>query len=156
VGRQAGSGYCPECQIALEPGARLAAEFRRIGRSCRGEPGLDQDLPGHDVLVGRDVLVGGGRPQCVQPVPRRRQAAQLQDGRGRQAATGHVPRDPVAEHGAAVLEVVQMEPAQNRAVLGDEHVEHADAGLLLGQQGLEPVGEPVEVGVAAVRDQAAK
>src|SRR5450759_5894663 len=85
------------------------------------------------------MLAGGGRPERAQPVPRRRQPAQLPDGRGRHAAAGDVLRDPVAEFGSAVLEGVQVEPAQDRAILGDEHVEGADAGLLLSQQGAVPV-----------------
>jgi hypothetical protein len=52
-------------------------------------------------------------------------------GLGRHAAAGGLLRDPVAEFGGAVLKVVQVEPAQNRAVIGDEHVEGTDAGLLV-------------------------
>src|SRR5437764_708434 len=82
-------------------------------------------------------------------------------GAGRRAAgarprarrAGGLLRDPVAESGGAVLEVVQVEPAQNRAVIGDEHVEGAAAGLLLGQQGAVPGGELVEELVATVRDR---
>jgi hypothetical protein len=84
---------------------------------------------------------------------RRRQTAQLPDGRGCHAAACDVLRDPVAKSGSAVLEVVQVEPAQNRAVLGDEHVEGADAGLLLSQQGAVPVGELVEELITAVGDR---
>jgi hypothetical protein len=64
--------------------------------------------------------------------------AQLPDTPGRHAAAGDLLRDPVAECGSAVLEVVQVEPAQNRAVISDEHVEGTDAGLLLSQQGAVP------------------
>src|SRR4029077_17782610 len=46
--------------------------------------------------------------------------------------------------------------AQNRAVLSDEHVEGADAGLLLSQQGAIPVGELVEELVATVRDRSSE
>ena len=59
--------------------------------------------------------------------------------------------DPVAEFGGAVPER-QVEPAQDRAVLGDEHVVGAGAGLLLVQQGAVLLGELVEVLVAAVGD----
>ena len=82
--------------------------------------------------------------------------AQLPDGRGRHAAARDVLRDPVAECRGAVLEVVQVEPAQDRAILGDQHVEGADAGFLLSQQGAVPLGELVEELVAAVGDRAAK
>jgi hypothetical protein len=84
---------------------------------------------------------------------RRRQTAQLPDGRGRHAAAGDVLRHPVAECGSAVLEVVEVEPAQDRAVLGDEYVEGADAGLLLGQQGTVPLGEPIVELITAVGDR---
>jgi hypothetical protein len=85
-------------------------------------------------------------------VPRPRQLAQLPDGRSRHAAAGRALRDPVAEFRGAVPEAEQVEPAQDRAVLGDEHVVGAEAGLLLGQQGLVLVGELGEVLIAAVGD----
>jgi hypothetical protein len=53
-------------------------------------------------------------------VPRHRRPEQFTYGRGRQAAAGDVLRDPVAELGGAVLGEDQVEPAQDRAVLGDE------------------------------------
>src|SRR3954451_5089802 len=53
-------------QVALVPGALLAADVGRVGRADRGETGLGQHL------LGGEVLVGGGGPQCAQPVPRRR------------------------------------------------------------------------------------
>jgi hypothetical protein len=84
---------------------------------------------------------------------RRRQTAQLPDGRGRHAASRDLLRDPVAESGRPVLEVVQVEPAQDRAVLGDEYVEGAGAGLLLGQQGTVPLGEPIVELITAVGDR---
>jgi len=77
-------------------------------------------------------------------VPRRRQPAQLPNGRGRHAAAGDVLRHPVAKVRHAILDVDQVEPAEHRAVLGDEYVESTDAGLLLSQQGVVPVGELVE------------
>jgi hypothetical protein len=43
--------------------------------------------------------------------------------------------------------------AQDRAILGDEDVEGADAGLLLGQQRAVPLGELVEELIAPVRDR---
>jgi hypothetical protein len=84
---------------------------------------------------------------------RRRQTAQLPDDRGRHAAASDMLRDPVADLSSAILEAVQVEPAQNRAILSNEHVEGADAGLLLGQQGIVPLGEPVEELVTAVGDR---
>jgi len=62
-------------------------------------------------------------------------------------------RDPVAEFRGVVFDVDQIEPAEYRAVLGDEHVAGASACLLLSQQGVEPVGELVEELVAAVGDR---
>jgi hypothetical protein len=88
-----------------------------VGRANRDEPGFRQHL------LGRGIAAGGGRPQCAQPVPRRRQPAQVPDGRGRHAAAGNMLRDPVAEFRSVVLDVEQIEPAEYRAVLGDEHVE---------------------------------
>jgi hypothetical protein len=64
-----------------------------------------------------------------------------------------VLRDPVAELSRAILEAVQVEPAQDRAVLGDEYVEGADAGLLLGQQGTVALGEPIVELITAVGDR---
>jgi hypothetical protein len=55
--------------------------------------------------------------------------------------------------GGAVLQAVQVEPAQHRAVPGDEHVEGAGTGLLLGQQGVVPLGELVVELIAPVGDQ---
>jgi hypothetical protein len=85
----------------------LTAEVGRIGRADRDESGLGQHL------LGRGVLPGGSSPERVQPVPGRRQPAQFLYGRGGQAAAGDVLGDPVAEHGGAVLDVVQVEPAQD-------------------------------------------
>ena len=84
---------------------------------------------------------------------RRRQTAQLPEGRGRHAAACDVLRDPVAEFCGAALGKDQVEPAQDRAVLGDEYVEGADAGLLLGQQGTVPLGEPIVELITAIGDR---
>jgi hypothetical protein len=86
-------------------------------------------------------------------VPRGRQPAQLPHGRGRHATAGNVLRDPVAEFGSAVLGEDQVEPAQDRVVPGDEHVEGTDAGLLLSQQGAVALGELVVELIAAVGDE---
>jgi hypothetical protein len=64
-----------------------------------------------------------------------------------------VLRDPIAEFCGAVSGKDQVEPAQDRAVLGDEYVEGADAGFLLGQQGAVPLGELVVVLITAVGDR---
>lgn len=90
------------------------------------------------------------------PVPRCRDLAQLPDGRGRHAAAGGLLRDPVAEGGRAVLEVVEVEPAQNRAIIGDEHVEGAGAGLLVSQHGAMPAGKLVEELVTAIGDRSSE
>jgi hypothetical protein len=97
--------------------------------------------------------MGGGSAQRAQPVPRGRQPAHLPHGRGRHATAGHVLRDPVAEFGSAVPGEDQVEPAQDRVIAGDEHVEGADAGLLVSQQGAVPLGELVEELIAAVGDK---
>jgi hypothetical protein len=125
----------------------LAAKVSRAGRADRDEAGLGQHL------LGRGVVVRGGRPERAQPVPLSRQQAQLPDSRGRHAAARHVLRDPVAEIRTAVLGEEQVEPAENRGVLGDEHVVGAEAVLLLGQHRAVPVGELVEEVVAAVGDR---
>ena len=62
-------------------------------------------------------------------------------------------RDPVAEFGSAVLGEDQVEPAQDRVIPGDEHVEGADAGLLLGEQGAVPLGELVVELITTVGDK---
>jgi len=69
---------------------------------------------------------------------------------------GDLLRDSIAEFGSAVLDVVQIEPAQNRAVISDEHVEGTDASLLLSLQGAVPVKELVEELVAAVGDRSSE
>jgi hypothetical protein len=59
-------------------------------------------------------------------------------------------RDPVAEFRSVVIDSDQVEPAEYRAILGNEHVQGAHAGLLLSQQGVVPVGELSEEVIAAV------
>jgi hypothetical protein len=46
----------------------------------------------------------------------------------RPAAGDRLP-DPIAKFGSALLEAAQLEPAQNGAVIGGEHVEGTDAPL---------------------------
>jgi hypothetical protein len=87
-----------EHQVALIPGARLTAEVGRVGRADRDEPGFGQHL------LGRGILVSGGRPQRAQPVLVRRQPAQLPDGGGRHATAGDMLRDPVAEFRSVVFD----------------------------------------------------
>jgi hypothetical protein len=60
-----------------------------------------------------------------------------------------VLRDPVAEFRGVVLDVHQVEPDEHLALLRDEHVEGADACLLLIQQSAEPGGELVEEALEA-------
>ena len=134
-------------EVELVPGAWLAAEVGRVGGADWDEPGLGEDL------LGRGVLAGGGRTHRAQLVPACREPTQFPDSRGRDAASGDVLRDPVAEFGRVVLDVDQIEPAQHGAVLTDEHVEGTDASVLLGQQGVVPLGEAVEELVAAVGDR---
>ncbi len=79
----------------------------------------------------------------VAALLRGREPAQFLHGRGRDAATRDVLRDPVSEHGGAVLKIEQVEPAEHRAIVADEHVEDARASLLLaalveGRDGREP------------------
>src|SRR5262249_45607456 len=62
-------------------------------------------------------------------------------------------RHPVAEFGGAVVQAGQGEPAQHRAVLGDEQGVGAGTGLLLGQQGVVPLGELVLELIAPVGDR---
>jgi hypothetical protein len=130
--------------------AAAGAEVGRVGRADRDKPGFGQHP------LGCDVPAGGRGTNRTQPVLGRRQPTQLLDGRGRGAATGDVLRDPVAEFRSVVLDVEQIEPAQYRAVLADEYVEGADAGLLLSQEGGVPVGELIEDVVAAVGDRSSE
>jgi hypothetical protein len=97
--------------------------------------------------------VVGLRPQRTQPVLRRRQLAQFPYRRGRHAPAGDVLRDPVAKVSRAVLDVVQVEPAEHRAIVADEHVVGADAGLPPGQQLVVLLGELVEELIAAVGNE---
>ena len=66
---------------------------------------------------------------------------------------GDVLGDPVAEFRGAVPGEEQVEPAKDRAVLVDQHVEGAGAGVVLSQPGAVPVGEVLEEGVTAVGDR---
>ena len=79
--------------------------------------------------------------------------AQVPDGRGRHAAAGDVLRDAVTEFRRAVPGEDEVEPAQDRAILGDEDVEGADFCLLLGLQRAVPLGELVEELIAPVGDR---
>jgi len=74
----------------------------------------------------------------------------------RHAATGDLLRDPVSELSGAGLQIDQVEPAEHRAILADEHVQDTRASLLLGQQGVVPLGEVVEELIAAVGDEGGK
>jgi hypothetical protein len=113
-------------QVTLMPGAWPTA---RLGRASRDEPALGQHL------LRRDVVIGGRCSERAQAVPRGSEPAQFSHGGGRHATTRDLLRDPVPEFGGAVLKLDQVEPAEHRAILADEHVEDADASLLLGQQG---------------------
>ncbi len=127
--------------------AWLATEVGGVGWADRNESGLGQHF------LTRDILAGRGRPQFTQPVPCRRQPAQLPQGRSRHAATGDMLRYPVAELRGSVLDLVEVEPAQYRTVLVDEHIEGAAAGLLLDQQSAVPLRELIVELVAAVGDR---
>ena len=72
--------------------------------------------------------MGGGRPQCAQPVPRRRCPAQFPDRPGCNAAAGGLLRNPVAESGGAVLEVVQVD-SQETIPLGTISLDCDSANL---------------------------
>jgi hypothetical protein len=61
-------------------------------------------------------------------------------------------RDPIAQVRGAVFQVVQIEPAEHRAVRGEKHVEDTGTGLLLGEQSVEALGEPPVERIAPVRD----
>src|ERR1700684_2534451 len=61
--------------------------------------------------------------------------------------------DPVAEYRGPILDVIQVEPAKHRAVRGDEYVVAASASVLLGQHGIVPFGELIEVLIAAIVDE---
>src|ERR1035441_6008988 len=50
----------------------------------------------------------------------------------------------------------QVEPAEHRAILADEHVENAGASLLLGQQGVVLLGEGAVELIAAAGAKAAE
>ena len=71
---------------------------------------------------------------------------------GRDPVAGNVLGDPVAEFCGAAPDEDQVEPAHDRAIPGNEHVEGAYAGVLFSQQGAVPVVELVEELIAAVGD----
>jgi threonine aldolase len=86
-------------------------------------------------------------------VTRRCQLAQLKHGRSRRAASGDSLRDPVAELCRAVFDLRQVEPAEHRAVVVDEHVAGVTAGRLIGEPFAVQLGEPCEELIAAVGDR---
>jgi hypothetical protein len=88
----------------------------------------------------------------MQSVPNRRQSAKFPHSLSRNAPAGSVLGDPVAEVRHAVVGEVQVESAQDRAVVRNEHVVGADAGVLLSQQDAVLRGELIEKLVAAIGD----
>src|SRR5580765_3503929 len=61
-------------------------------------------------------------------------------------------RDAIAQLPDTVPDEQQVEAPQHGPVLVDEHVVRPDARLLVGEQGVVPLGEVLEVLVAAVGD----
>lgn len=94
-------------QVELVPRACLTADVSGVSRAGRNEPGPGQHLR------GRGIAEGGGRPDSAQPVPRRRQLAQLPDGRGRHPAAGDSLGYPVAELRSASRDADEVEPAKD-------------------------------------------
>jgi hypothetical protein len=136
-----------DSEVTLIPATGSAA---RLCRTIEDEAGLPQHL------LGRDVVKGGRRSECAQPVLFGSSLTQFLHGRGRHAATRNVSRDPVPELGRAVLELNQIEPAEHVAVLADQDVEDAGASLLLAQQLVERLVEMVEERVAPIGDEGGK
>jgi hypothetical protein len=86
-------------------------------------------------------------------VPGGGEHAQVTDGRGRNPATGDLLRDAIAEGRGIVADEHQVEPPQDRPVLGDEYVVRTLARLLLGQSGVVLLREVLEVVVTTVGDR---
>jgi hypothetical protein len=134
-------------QIALVPGTRLAAQLFWFCWTDGDEPGLGQDS-----LRGC-VAVRCGRPERTRAVPSGGQMAQASHGRGCHALPAHVLGNPKAKFGGARRAQFQVETAKHRCVIVDEHVEGADACLLVGHQLVEMFGQVLEIRVAAVGDR---
>jgi hypothetical protein len=64
--------------------------------------------------------------------------------------------DPISELGRAVLKIEQVEPAQHRAIVADEHMEDTGASVLFGQQGVELLGEVIEELIPPIGDKRGK
>ena len=129
------------------PAAGLSAELSWVGGADEDEASLEQDSPGGNVRVGR------GRPDFAQPECRRRVAAELVDVPRREAMTSDVLGDPIAEDGRAAIDIPEVEPADDRAAVRDEHEVRVPACLLLCQQFGKPRGELREELLATVRDE---
>jgi len=131
-------------EVPLVPGAVLPAEVGGVGWSGRSEAGFDQHPP------RGWVVRGGGGFEFREPVPRCRDAAQVAHGRGRDAMTGDMLRNPVAQLRYAVRDEHEVEPTEDSPVLGDEHVVGALASVLLRQPGVVPLGELLEELITAI------
>ncbi len=134
-------------QVALVPGALLAAQ---VCWSCwpdGNEPGLDQD-------TSRGcVAVSGGGSERANAVPNGGKIAQVSHRRGRHTLSAYALGDSITEFGGLVSTEDKVEPAKHRRVAGDEHVERADARLLLGHQLVMSFREMLEVRFATVGDR---
>jgi hypothetical protein len=131
----------------LIPGALFPAQVCRIGWPDRKEAGVEQHSLGGDIAIGR------GGSEGADPVSRRGERADVAHGRSRDAAPGDMLCNAVPQLRDSSFDEHQVEPAKDRSVLGEEHVIGAVAGLLVGQEGVVPLGELLEVRVAPVGDR---
>jgi len=124
-----------------------AANFGRIGRAGQDEPALSQHP------LRSKVVTSGRRVEGAEAVPVHRQAAHFPHGRGRYAPARDVPRDPVAKIRGTAPGEIQVEPAQDRAILSNEHIISALTGILLSKQRPVLLGEMLKEAVTPVSDK---
>jgi hypothetical protein len=128
------------------PVALLAAEYIRIRVAGALEPSLGKHLLRHDRAMG------GCSGKGVQ-YQARCDLAKLAYRRWCDALTSGAPSYPVGDLGTSVLDVVEVEPADDLTVVVDEDEERAVACVLLSERVLETRSELFEERVATVRDR---
>lgn len=131
---------------ALISVACLTADGGRVRRADQGEP-----CPGENLLRGDVLQRGGGDYRADSKIGRCQLAQQANRHRG-QASSGCPFGDAITEFRRTSLGKDQVEAADNRTVVLDQHVVRAEAGLLLGQQSIEALGEVLIELVAAIGD----
>ena len=102
---------------------------------------------------GTGIVHSGDRPQAPEAVAEAGQVAGPADGFGSEAAARELAANAVTDLGFAVADVDEVDPADDRAVVGDQDVEAVGARGLHRQQGVVTSGIVGEELVAPVRDR---